>query len=128
VRDEYRVKMEGLDQKGRAELKREMAADYSRSERYIRDVTSRIDKDLKAELRQTAFDMWMACYSAQEIANEVGYSKPAVIEFTNSLQSVKDGTSANSDLSSENGSLARAWGIGVLVLSRKFGLGVTRAR
>ena len=44
----------------------------------------------------------MGCYSAQEIADAVGYSKPAVIEFTNFLQSVANGTSADSDLLSEN--------------------------
>ena len=38
-----------------------MALDYSRSDRYIRDATSKIDKDFKAELRQTAFQMWLAC-------------------------------------------------------------------
>lgn len=102
IRDEYRAKMESLDQQGRAALKKDMAKDYSRSERYIRDVTSRIDKDLKVELRETAFNLWMGCYSAQEIADTIGYSKPAVIEFTNFLQSVTNGTSANSDLSSEN--------------------------
>lgn len=67
-----------------------------------RDATSRIDKDLKVELRETAFNLWMACYSAQEIADAIGYSKPAIIEFTNFLQSVTDGTIAVSDLSSEN--------------------------
>ena len=57
---------------------------------------------MKVELRETAFNLWMGCYSAQEIADTIGYSKPAVIEFTNFLQSVTNGTSANSDLSSEN--------------------------
>ena len=52
----------------------------------IREVTSRIDKDLKVELRQTAFDMWMACYSQQEIAEAVGYSKDSISEFVKNLQ------------------------------------------
>jgi hypothetical protein len=42
------------------------------SGRYIRESTSRIDKDLKVELRETAFEMWMGCYSQQEIAEAVG--------------------------------------------------------
>jgi ParB-like chromosome segregation protein Spo0J len=100
IRDEYRAKLDTLDQKGRADLKKEMAADFSRSERYIREATSRIDKDLKAELRDTVFNMWMACYSQDEIANTVGYTRQAVGEFLNSLQDAKNGTSA------ENGELA----------------------
>ncbi len=102
IRDEYRAKMEKLDQKGRVEIKKEMARDYSRSISYIKEVTSRIDKDLKAELRDNAYGMWMACYSQQEIADAVGYSKPAVGEFTNLLQSVRNGSEPISDLSSEN--------------------------
>ena len=53
-----------------------------------------------------AFNLWMGCYSAQEIADAIGYSKPAVIEFTNFLQSVGNGIGADSDLSSENPELA----------------------
>ncbi len=101
IRDEYRAKMESLDQKGRAALKREMAFDFSRSVQYIQEVTSRIDKDLKVELRETAFQMWMACYSAQEIADAVGYSKPAIIEFTDFLKSVRKPDERDSDLSSD---------------------------
>jgi len=106
VRDEYRAKMEGLDQKGRAALKKDMAEDYSRSERYIRDVTSRIDKDLKVELRQTAFEMWMSCHSQQEIAEAVGFGQPAINEFAKNLQLIKNGTDAENDKSSENAALA----------------------
>jgi hypothetical protein len=60
----------------------------------IREVTSRIDKDLKVELRQTAFDMWMACYSQQEIAEAVGYSKDSISEFVKNLQLSEIGTDA----------------------------------
>jgi len=91
---------------GLAALKKEMAEDYSRSERHIRDVTSRIDKDLKVELRETAFNMWMACYDNQEIADAIGFSRPAVSEFVNSIPNVKNGTVADSDVSSENPQLA----------------------
>ena len=65
--------MESLTQAEREALKKEMAEDYSRSLRYIRDVTSRADKDYKAELRQTAFDMWLACYTQADIAGAIGY-------------------------------------------------------
>ena len=106
IRDEYRAKMEGLDQKGRAALKKEMAEDFSRSERYIRDTTSRIDKDLKAELRETAFQLWMACHSQQEIAEEVGYAPGPVSEFLKSLQVFGNGIDAENEDSSENPALA----------------------
>ncbi len=105
IRDEYRAKLESLDQKGRAELKREMARDFSRSERYVREATSRIDKDLKVELRETAFNMWLACYDNQEIADTIGFSRPAVSEFVNSIPIVENGTSAVTDDSSENHAL-----------------------
>jgi hypothetical protein len=105
IRDEYRAKLESLDQKGRAELKKDMAKDYSRSERYIREATSRIDKDLKVELRETAFNLWMGCYDNQEIADAIGFSRPVVSEFVNSIPSVGNGIGADSDVSSENPSL-----------------------
>lgn len=101
IRDEYRAKMEGLDQKGRSELKKDTAEDYSRSERYIRDVTSRIDKDLKVELRETAFQMWMACHSQQEIAEAVGYAPGPVSELPKSLQVFGNGIGAEIEDSSE---------------------------
>jgi hypothetical protein len=105
IRDEYRGKLDNLDQKGRAELKQEMATDYSRSIEYVRGVTSRIDKDLKVELRETAFNMWMACYSQQEIADHIGYSKQAVSEFFNLLQLSINGTDAENGQSSKNPAL-----------------------
>jgi len=107
IRDEYRAKMESLDQKGRAELKKDMAKDYSRSERYIRETTSRIDKDLKVELRETAFNMWMGCYDNQEIADSIGFSRPVISEFVNSIPSVGNGIGAESNDSSENPELAQ---------------------
>ena len=105
IRDEYRAKMEALDQQGRAALKKEMAKDYSRSERYIRDVTSRIDKDLKVELRETAFAMWMACHTQQEIAEAIGYAQKAVSEFLDSLQVIPNGTDSEKYNVAENPAL-----------------------
>jgi len=63
------------------------------------DAASRIDKDLKVELRETAFQMWMACYGQDEIAETIGYSRQAVGEFMKILQDAK-----NSD-NRENGEL-----------------------
>ena len=50
--------------------------------------------------------MWMGCYSAQEIADAIGYSKPAVIEFTELLQVGENGIGAENGDSSENPELA----------------------
>ncbi len=88
------------------QLKEIQNTDYSRSERHVRDATSRIDKDLKAELRETAFQMWMACYSQQEIANEVGYTKQAVGEFLDLLQLSKNVTGSENGQLSEKPKLA----------------------
>jgi hypothetical protein len=86
IRDEYRAKLDTLDQAGREQLKHEMGADYSRSLRYIQEVTSRIDRDYKAELRETAFNMWLACYTQEDIAEAIGYSQKAISEFVISFQ------------------------------------------
>lgn len=68
----------------------------------------RIDKDLKAELRQTAFDMWMACHSHDEIAEAVGFSKRAIGELLISIQSGKNGTDSENAQSSENPEIKKA--------------------
>jgi hypothetical protein len=105
IRDEYRHKVEGLDTAGRAALKKEMSADYSRSIKFVTDATKKIDKDLKKELRETAFNMWMSCHSQQEIAEEIGYSRQAIGEFEDSLRNAINGTDAENGASSENGQL-----------------------
>ena len=102
ISGEYRAKMDKLDNAGRAELKREMAEDYSRSISYIKEVTSRADKELKEELRQTAFDMWMACHTQEEIADEVGYKQKAISEFLESLQLIPNATAGEKYELSEN--------------------------
>lgn len=38
--------------------------------------------------------MWLACYSQEEIAAEIGYAQKAVSEFLNSLQLIPNGTDA----------------------------------
>jgi biotin operon repressor len=102
IRDEYHAKLDTLDQKGRSELKRDMAADYGRSERYVREATSRIDKDLKVELRETAFNLWLACYSQEEIAEAIGYSQYAISEFIKNLQVIGNGADAENYKLAEN--------------------------
>lgn len=46
--------------------------------------------------------MWLACYSQQEIAEEVGYSQKAVSEFLDSIHLIQNGTSAVLYKSDEN--------------------------
>jgi len=52
--------------------------------------------------------MWMQCYSTQEIADNIGFSKSVVGEFTNLLQSSENGTETVSDVSSENDQLTES--------------------
>ena len=72
-------------QKEREQRKAYLADILSVSERIVRQWLERMDKDAKAELRQRAFNMWLACHTQQEIADEIGYSKPAVNAFLDSL-------------------------------------------
>jgi hypothetical protein len=51
-----------------------------------RETTARIDKDYKAELRETAFNLWLSCATQPEIAEAIGYSEAVISEFVNSLQ------------------------------------------
>jgi biotin operon repressor len=108
IRDEYKARLEDLDQPGRESLKKAMALDYSRSLDYIRDTTSRIDKDHKAELRETAFKMWMACATQEAIAEAVGYSRQAIGEFLEMLQNAGNTFQPVSGISSENDALTSA--------------------
>ena len=50
----------------------------SDGERTIRDWLSRIDKDSKEARNKRIFDLWLACWTAEEIASEVGITKQAV--------------------------------------------------
>jgi hypothetical protein len=38
----------------------------------VRDWLSRIDKDSKEARNRRIFDMWMACYTQEEISAEIG--------------------------------------------------------
>jgi hypothetical protein len=42
------------------------------SDRTVRDWLSRIDKDSKEARNRRIFDMWMACYTQEEISAEIG--------------------------------------------------------
>lgn len=52
--------------------KAQLATLLSVSERTVRDWLSRIDKDAKEARNQRIFDLWMQCWTQEEIAAEVG--------------------------------------------------------
>lgn len=66
--------------------KKHLAKMLSVTDRTIRDWLSRIDKDTKESRDKKIFDMWMACYTQQEIADIVGISQQTVAD------SIKDFT------------------------------------
>ena len=47
----------------------------------MRDWLSRIDKDLKAERDKRIFDLWLACWTQEQIAEEVGAPRQIVQEI-----------------------------------------------
>jgi hypothetical protein len=67
--------------------KAKLATLLSVPERTIRDWLSRIDKDTKAARNKRIFDLWMACYTQQEIAEHEGLSREAISDITSSFGS-----------------------------------------
>jgi len=61
--------------------KAHLAKILSISERTVRDWLSRIDKDSKDARNKRIFDLWLACYTQQEIADAVGVHKDTVNEI-----------------------------------------------
>jgi hypothetical protein len=55
-----------------------LAKILSVSERTVREWTSRTDKDSKAARDRRIFDMWLACYTQEEIGEAVGCSQDTV--------------------------------------------------
>ena len=45
--------------------------------------TSRADKETKDRQRRQVFDMWLACYTQDEIAEAVGWGQKTVNDFLN---------------------------------------------
>lgn len=48
------------------------------SDRTVRDWLSRVDKDAKEARDKRIFDMWLACYTIEDIAEETSASKSDV--------------------------------------------------
>lgn len=64
--------------KDRDEKKKQLASILSVSERTVRDWLSRIDKDAKESRDRRIFDLWLACWTQQEIADEVGVTQAEI--------------------------------------------------
>lgn len=58
--------------------KKHLAKILSVSERTVRDWLSRIDKDAKEARDRRIFDLWLACYTQEEIAREVDLTQGEV--------------------------------------------------
>jgi len=71
---------QGAADKDRASLKKELEGLLSVSERTVREWLSRIDKDAKGARDRRIFDLWLACWTHEEIADEIGIEKQRVGE------------------------------------------------
>lgn len=58
--------------------KAEIAATLSVTERTVTGYLNDIDKRLREERKQRIFDLWLACYTQQEIAEAVGTSRESI--------------------------------------------------
>lgn len=72
----------GTADSDRDAAKKRLAAVLSVSERTVRSWLGRIDKDAKAERDARIFEMWLACWTQREIAEEVGLTEEAVRQIT----------------------------------------------
>lgn len=79
-RDLARKIYNGVADKKRDTEKARLAKLLSVSERTVRNWLSSIDKDAKESRDKKIFNMWMACYTQEEIAEVTGISRPQVSE------------------------------------------------
>lgn len=77
-RDMARKIYSATPERERDEKKRQLAKILSVSERTIRDWLSRVDKDAKESRNRRIFDLWMACWTAEEIADACCVDKAQV--------------------------------------------------
>jgi len=67
--------------KEREEKKKFLAKILSVPERTVRDWLSRIDKDEKVARNKRIFDLWLACYTQEEIAEIVGWPRRTITRW-----------------------------------------------
>jgi hypothetical protein len=80
-RDMARRIYNATPERDRDTKKKHLATVLSVSERTVRDWLSNIDRDSKAARDQRIFDLWMACYSQEEIAAQCGCDRSDVDNF-----------------------------------------------
>lgn len=78
------------DAKDSGQQKRQLTADLAVSKRTLRGWLARIDKDAKARRDRRIFQMHMACYTQQEIAEAVGCSQPEVTKILSQMAELPD--------------------------------------
>lgn len=67
--------------------KEELADDLAVSLRTVNRWTARKDKDLKEQRKQKAFDLWLACWTYDEVATELKNGEATIIEWINDKKS-----------------------------------------
>lgn len=77
-RDMARRIYNATPEKERDECKRRLEKILSVSDRTVREWLSQIDKDARSARNQRIFDLWLACWTAEEIAEATGITKQAV--------------------------------------------------
>lgn len=81
----------------RDEKKKHLAKILSVSERTIRDWLSRIDKDAKAARNKRIFNLWMACYTQEEIAEREEIHKDTVSEICRKMAELPESDKPSAD-------------------------------
>lgn len=80
----------GTPERERDQKKKDLAKILSVSDRTIRDWLSRVDKDSKDARNKRIFELWMACYSQEEIATAVGIPRKTVDDTLGGFGKVAD--------------------------------------
>jgi len=76
--------------KERDEKKKHLSKILSVSERTVRGWLSRIDKDETEKRNKKIFELWMQCYTQQEIAERVGCHKDTVSEICRKMATLPE--------------------------------------
>ena len=74
--------------KERDAKKKQLAKILSVSERTVRDWLSRIDKDSREARNKRIFDLWLACWTNQEIVTVVNVTEEAIRQQTQEMASL----------------------------------------
>ena len=74
----------------RGNKKKELASMLAITERSVNSYVETMDRKAREQRKQTIYDLWMACYTQQEIADTVGVAQPTVVnEIKNFIKNGK---------------------------------------